>query len=77
MQAIADELRKTHPHLVIFDPTPLLCDQARCYAARNDQLMYRDDDHLNDEGSKVVGRSLLQLIDGELSRQERNALQVD
>jgi peptidoglycan/LPS O-acetylase OafA/YrhL len=72
MRVIADELRKTHPRLVIFDPTPLLCDQSRCYATKDHQLMYRDDDHLNDEGSKLVGRSLLQLIDSNLSRQGSN-----
>jgi peptidoglycan/LPS O-acetylase OafA/YrhL len=65
MQKIATALSNTHPHLAIFDPTPLLCDQARCYATKDNRLMYRDDDHLNEEGSKVVGASLLQLIDSE------------
>jgi peptidoglycan/LPS O-acetylase OafA/YrhL len=68
MQKIAIELSNTHPHLLIFDPTPLLCDRSRCYATKDNQLMYRDDDHLNDEGSKVVGGALLRLIDSELSR---------
>lgn len=67
MQQIADNLRRTHPHLVIFDPTPSLCDESRCRATTQGRLLYRDDDHLNDEGSKLVGRPLLQLLEGELS----------
>jgi peptidoglycan/LPS O-acetylase OafA/YrhL len=65
MQKIADDLSKTHPHLAVFDPTPLLCDQSLCYPTKDNRLVYRDDDHLNDDGSKVVGAGLLRLIDSE------------
>jgi peptidoglycan/LPS O-acetylase OafA/YrhL len=52
----------TFPNVKVFNPVPLLCDAQHCYARRNGAFLYADRDHLSPDGSRYVGRSLLQEI---------------
>lgn len=38
----------------ILDPLPYLCSDSRCYGAKNNRPLYRDDDHLSEHGNKVL-----------------------
>ncbi len=38
----------------ILDPTRLLCVDGRCYASRNGQALYQDDNHLSEHGSRLL-----------------------
>ncbi len=38
----------------ILDPLPYLCDRDRCYGSRNGRPLYADDDHLSEDGNKVL-----------------------
>lgn len=55
-QAVARVLQD-FPEVRVFDPLEHLCDQENCYARKDGQLLYRDDDHLNRRGAEfILGR---------------------
>lgn len=43
-----------HPTVKFYDPTPLLCDETRCYAGNEAMLFYRDNNHLSQRGSIMI-----------------------
>ncbi len=52
-QAIAQVL-SGFPEVQIFDPMDYFCDQENCHARIGNQLLYRDDDHLNRYGAEFL-----------------------
>jgi peptidoglycan/LPS O-acetylase OafA/YrhL len=46
--------RLDHPQLLVADPLPALCDEAKCRAVIEGRLMYLDDNHLSADGSRYV-----------------------
>jgi len=48
---IVQGLITSFPVLRVIDPATALCDSELCYGAKNGQILYRDDDHLNMAGS--------------------------
>ncbi len=48
------EIQKRTPSLLVYDPTHLFCDESKCYVKKNGIIIYADDDHLNDEGAKIL-----------------------
>src|SRR6185436_21000676 len=48
--AHAIESRDLH----VVDPMEALCDRSRCRAVIDGRLMYRDDNHLSDDGARFV-----------------------
>jgi peptidoglycan/LPS O-acetylase OafA/YrhL len=50
------------PQITIFDPTDLLCDNSYCYYKFDDKILYKDFDHLSEEGSYYIARYLAPLI---------------
>lgn len=44
------------------DPTDFLCDDAYCYAAKDGVAFYRDDDHLNLHGGRLLGQQILSAL---------------
>ena len=46
------------PDLHVVDPMDALCDAAECHVIIDGVLMYRDDDHLSDAGSRYVWESI-------------------
>jgi hypothetical protein len=49
-------LKKKIPRLQLLDPAQLLCDKNWCYAKKNGELLYADDDHLSVYGSRYVAQ---------------------
>jgi hypothetical protein len=44
------------------DPNRVICDaQNLCHPVLDDKLLYRDDDHLTDIGSREIGEKMLSL----------------
>jgi hypothetical protein len=39
------------PTIKVWDTIKAFCDQNYCWAIKNDQMLYRDDNHLNETGS--------------------------
>lgn len=53
------EIRIRYPKIQIIDPNLVICHGDTCSPTLNDTLLYRDDGHLNDVGSRLIGQSLL------------------
>lgn len=47
----------------IIDPSVLLCDQNDCNMVKDNSILYRDQNHLNIEGSKIVGNFVVTTIE--------------
>ena len=60
--ALLDRMKERFPDLWVFDPLPLLCDDAACYLMKDGHLLYRDQHHLSLDGSVRVGTALAELI---------------
>ena len=45
---------KDFPTVKVYDPTDAMCDQELCWAVNNGKPLYRDFDHLSNEGSYMV-----------------------
>jgi hypothetical protein len=50
------------PNVVLFDPTPLFCDNEWCYGAKDGYKLYKDEDHLSEFGSEYLAKNLSQVI---------------
>ena len=46
----------THLGVELIDPSKLFCDDIKCRMIINHTIMFRDNDHLNIPGSKLVGK---------------------
>jgi len=53
-----DELKRRHPKLVIYDPTPLLCDipANTCAITQGDKFLYSYGDHISDYANSMLAR---------------------
>jgi peptidoglycan/LPS O-acetylase OafA/YrhL len=58
------ELRRLHPQLVVYDPTPLLCDVSNnlCAITRNGKFLYSYGDHVSDYANSMIARDMLPAI---------------
>jgi peptidoglycan/LPS O-acetylase OafA/YrhL len=54
--AILEKLAEKYPSIVIIDPAKVVCDTSRCVTELNGVPLYRDGDHLNHLGSKLMGQ---------------------
>ncbi|WP_028218319.1 acyltransferase family protein [Paraburkholderia oxyphila] len=48
------------PAVKVFNPVPLLCDAQSCYARQGAEFFYADRDHLSSDGSRYIGKWLVQ-----------------
>ncbi|MDD4964251.1 MAG: acyltransferase family protein [Gallionella sp.] len=53
---------KEFPSVQVFDAAAQLCDDQWCWAMKDGKMLYRDDDHLSIEGSRLVAHALVKLI---------------
>jgi peptidoglycan/LPS O-acetylase OafA/YrhL len=51
------------PNLEIIDPMAYLCDKQACYAKKGGVILYADRKHVNFQGSIMVTKPLIELID--------------
>ena len=50
------ESLKKNKEAIIINTLSLLCDEKNCMMEKNGKLLYRDDQHLNIEGSRYIGK---------------------
>lgn len=55
------EVIATFPSVHLIDPNTVMCLNRICQTVLEDVPLYRDDGHLNDVGSRLIGRSLAKL----------------
>ncbi|MBQ1657192.1 MAG: hypothetical protein II058_01695, partial [Rhodocyclaceae bacterium] len=48
------------PQVQVFDLASAICDEERCWAMKDGKLLYRDTDHLSNDGSYLVAEKLWQ-----------------
>ncbi|RKP43271.1 acyltransferase family protein [Trinickia fusca] len=63
-RTIIDQLEKRHPDLVVYDPTPVLCDIHRnvCPMVMNRNYLYSYGDHMSDYANGLVAEQFLPLV---------------
>lgn len=54
-----DFVVRNNPGVGLIDVAKFLCDERRCYMARDGVLFYRDSNHLNIDGSLYMGRQIV------------------
>ncbi len=54
-------LAKEYPNLLILDPKVAMCDEDYCYSFLDQTPLFLDNSHLNEEGSRVLGRRYMEL----------------
>jgi hypothetical protein len=52
------------PSVAIFDPMLHFCDDQECWAIKDGDLLYRDDNHLSLAGSRYIAIKLVEFIRG-------------
>lgn len=67
---MVNELKMENPSIQIFDPLTNLCNENECHAMKEGKILYRDDNHLNNEGSKFIASQLLKKIKPFLSNNQ-------
>lgn len=55
------EIRSRYPQVRLLDPNQAICSGETCSPMLGDTLLYRDNAHLNDIGSRLIGKSLLRM----------------
>lgn len=54
-RTLIQKIQNRIPGLLVYDPIPAFCDQEKCYGKSSGVIYYGDDDHLNLEGSRLLG----------------------
>ncbi len=59
-----EELRRLHPGMAVYDPTPLLCDIPHnvCTITREGKFLYSYGDHISDYANSLIARDMLPFI---------------
>jgi peptidoglycan/LPS O-acetylase OafA/YrhL len=53
-------LRREFPDLIFIDPNKVICGKSTCHSIIGKVPLYRDSSHLNDIGSRLIGRMLVE-----------------
>ncbi|GLX78190.1 acyltransferase [Thalassotalea insulae] len=56
---IFSHVQSLYPQTIVIKPSELFCQQQRCTMQIENIPLYRDDDHLNEEGAKILARKYL------------------
>lgn len=52
--AVIRKVVKKFPSVVLYDPTNVFCKKGNCSIRKGDVMLYRDDNHLSEAGSRMV-----------------------
>lgn len=56
---IIDEIKRKFPSVMIIDLNQLMCENGKCDIELNNTIVYRNEDHLNTSGAKLLGELYL------------------
>lgn len=59
---LVTRVAKDYPNVTLFDAAAPFCDDTWCWAIKDGQMLYRDDDHLSVEGSKFLAQELIKVL---------------
>ena len=60
--AVIRKVAKKFPSVVLYDPTSVFCRKGNCSIRKEDVMLYRDDNHLSEAGSRMVMEDFLKKI---------------
>ena len=60
MDELINKLHIEFPEIIVLDPTTAYCSKMDCDMSYQGVPLYRDDDHLNEFGAKLLGVKLLE-----------------
>jgi peptidoglycan/LPS O-acetylase OafA/YrhL len=66
---ILTELKGLYPSLILMKPHELYCDKDICKMTLHNLPLYRDDDHLNEEGAKLLATDYLKYFNNPFSKE--------
>lgn len=55
-----NKIKTQYPGVQVIDPNQVICTSGKCSPMLGDTLIYRDDNHLNDIGSRLLGKAMLE-----------------
>lgn len=55
---VVHDVLKDFPSVKVFDPIPHLCDKNHCRAMKDEQILYRNNNHLTENGSRYMAEQL-------------------
>ncbi|MEJ6395521.1 acyltransferase family protein [Gymnodinialimonas sp. 2305UL16-5] len=55
---VYSELENIHPDISVVDLADVFCDEDACYAVRNSEALYFDDDHMSLSGARLSARAI-------------------
>jgi peptidoglycan/LPS O-acetylase OafA/YrhL len=61
-RTMVTRIAKEFPEVDLFDPTALFCDDQLCHGVKDGKMLYRDVDHLSDDGADYVVSHLAGII---------------
>ena len=56
--SIVSQVLSEFPRVNVLDPLPALCDSNYCWAIKDQKMLYRDNNHLNEVGASYLGEHL-------------------
>ena len=56
------KVAKDYDNITLFNAFDSLCDGNICPIIKNGKLLYRDDDHVSNEGARMIAKDLLNII---------------
>lgn len=62
-RALIEPILREFPNVMVYDPINDFCDREYCWATKDGRFLYRDTDHLSDEGSDFLVERILPLIE--------------
>ncbi len=57
-----------YDNVTVIDIADTLCNKTTCYAVRNRAVLYKDNNHLSDAGSRLVAPVVSAAIDEAISK---------
>ena len=61
IDSILSNVTSKHPQLIVMDPKEIVCDETLCVSTLDNIPLFLDRNHLNDMGSRVLGRRYLEM----------------
>ncbi|WP_206748418.1 SGNH hydrolase domain-containing protein, partial [Vibrio splendidus] len=61
-------LQNTYSNLDVINPNEIICDEQHCYSSIDGVPLYKDAGHLNQIGSRLIGKKYIEKFGNPLSK---------
>lgn len=60
--SILTKVSKDYDNVTLVSAFDSLCDHEHCPIVRNGKMLYRDDDHISNEGARIISKDLIKIL---------------